>query len=167
MQESASFNPVNLYTHGGAALSTKWHLSCVPLAMPVRRCKLTCPQLDGDASAARGLPQAAPAVVTFLTRRFASPASRRDSIIGEGETLMPDYQTIFTEAIQLPVADRLRLIDELASTVPEDQPPQLSEQWLVEIERRAAELDSGAVKPDSWEEVHKRLLAIAESGGEA
>jgi len=78
---------------------------------------------------------------------------------------MPDYQTVFTEAIQLPVADRLRLIDELASTVPDDQPPQLSPEWLDEINRRAAELDSGAVKPDSWEEVHKRLLAIAESGG--
>lgn len=78
---------------------------------------------------------------------------------------MLEYQTVFTQAVQLPVSDRLRLIDELASTVPDDQPPQLSREWLDEINRRAAELDSGAVKPDSWEEVHKKLLAIAESGG--
>lgn len=80
---------------------------------------------------------------------------------------MSDYQAVFTEALQLPVTDRLRLIDELASTVPDDQPPHLSDEWLTEIERRAAELDSGAVKPDAWEEVQKRLLAIAESGGAA
>jgi hypothetical protein len=49
---------------------------------------------------------------------------------------MPDYQDILTNASQLPVDDRLRLIDDLASSVPDDQPPHLSPEWLAEIALR-------------------------------
>lgn len=80
---------------------------------------------------------------------------------------MPDYQSVFTDAVGLPVDERLRLIDELASTLPDDRPPQLSPDWLAEIDRRAAELDSGAVKPDSWDDVYRKLKSIAERGGAA
>jgi len=37
----------------------------------------------------------------------------------------------------------------LEASVPDDQPPALSEQWLAEISRRSAEIDSGAVTPKS------------------
>jgi putative addiction module component (TIGR02574 family) len=70
---------------------------------------------------------------------------------------MPDYKSILSAAAQLSVADRLRLIDELAASVPDDEPPSLSPEWLAEIERRSAELDAGAVAAVPWEEVRQRL----------
>ena len=72
---------------------------------------------------------------------------------------MTDYQTIRSAAAQLSAADRLRLIDDLASSVPDDQPPSLSDEWLAEINRRSDEIDSGATSTESWQEVRRRLLA--------
>lgn len=71
---------------------------------------------------------------------------------------MTDFDTIVSAASQLSVADRLRLIDQLAATVPDDQPPTLSQDWLVEIDRRSAEIDSGEVPIESWESVRERLF---------
>ncbi len=73
---------------------------------------------------------------------------------------MNEYESVLSAAAQLSVPDRLRLIDDLASSVPDDQPPHLSNAWLAEIEKRAAQLDSGAVQPHSWEEVQQRLQKI-------
>lgn len=71
---------------------------------------------------------------------------------------MAEYETVLAAASQLSVADRLRLLNELAATVPDDQPPALSEEWVAEIERRSAELDSGTVTPETWSEVRRRLF---------
>jgi len=71
---------------------------------------------------------------------------------------MSEYDSILSAASQLPVTDRLRLIDELASSVPDDQPPALSEAWLAEIERRSAEIDSNAIKTEPWPAVRERLF---------
>ena len=71
---------------------------------------------------------------------------------------MPDFDAIVLEASQLPVADRLRLIDQLAASVPDDQPPSLSEPWMAEIERRSKEIDSGAVSTEPWESIRTRLF---------
>ncbi|MDC0935946.1 addiction module protein [Pirellulales bacterium] len=72
---------------------------------------------------------------------------------------MPEYQDILANASQLPIDDRLRLIDELASSVPDDQPPHLSPEWLAEIARRSDEIDSGAVQTESWSVIRERLFA--------
>ena len=72
---------------------------------------------------------------------------------------MSTYEAVFSAACQLPIADRLRLIDELAASVPDDEPPALGPEWLAEIERRSAELDSGAVTTESWEVIRARLHA--------
>ena len=72
---------------------------------------------------------------------------------------MSDYESILTAASQLPVGDRLRLIDELASSVPDDQPPQLSDAWLCEIDRRSGEIDSGTVVTEAWADIRARLFA--------
>jgi putative addiction module component (TIGR02574 family) len=77
---------------------------------------------------------------------------------------MAEYESVLSAAFELTVPERLRLIDELASTVPDDQPPHLSEAWLAEIERRVAELESGAVEGDSWEDVQQRLQRITGRG---
>ena len=71
---------------------------------------------------------------------------------------MLDYDAIVSEAAQLPVADRLRLIDQLAASVPDDQPPSLTEQWMVEINRRSKEIDSGEVTTEPWESIRGRLF---------
>ena len=72
---------------------------------------------------------------------------------------MPEYQDILTNASQLPISDRLRLIDDLASSVPDDHPPQLSQEWIAEINRRSEELDAGTVETESWTTIRERLFA--------
>ncbi len=72
---------------------------------------------------------------------------------------MSDYQDILTHASQLPIDDRLRLIDDLASSVPDDHPPRLSPRWFSEINRRSAEIDAGAVETESWSVIRERLFA--------
>jgi putative addiction module component (TIGR02574 family) len=71
---------------------------------------------------------------------------------------MTQFDSILSAASQLPVADRVRLIDALAATVPDDCLPALSGEWLAEIERRSAEIDSGAVSPIAWEQVREDLF---------
>jgi len=72
---------------------------------------------------------------------------------------MSNYESVLSAAAQLPVDERLRLIDELASSVPDDQPPQLSEAWLREIDRRSHEIDSGVVVTENWADIRARLFA--------
>lgn len=71
---------------------------------------------------------------------------------------MPDFESIWSAASELPLPDRLRLIDELASTVPDDRPLLLSAEWLAEIERRSAPIDAGVIETESWATVRERLL---------
>ncbi len=71
---------------------------------------------------------------------------------------MLDFDTIVSEASKLPVADRLRLIDRLSESVPDDQPPTLSGIWLTEIDRRSKEIDSGAVATEPWVSIRSRLF---------
>ena len=66
---------------------------------------------------------------------------------------MPDYKDLLAEAAQLPVADRIQLIEALWDSFPEDSLPPLSDAWLEEIQRRSAEFDSRAVPAIAWEEV--------------
>jgi putative addiction module component (TIGR02574 family) len=66
---------------------------------------------------------------------------------------------VLSTASKLSVDDRLRLIDDLASSVPDNQPPHLSEEWLTEIRRRSDEIDSGIVQSESWPVIRDRLLA--------
>ena len=71
---------------------------------------------------------------------------------------MADYQALLAEAAQLPVADRIQLIEAIWDSVPESALPPLSEEWLDEIKRRSAEFDAGKVRPVPWEEVRAAAL---------
>ena len=71
---------------------------------------------------------------------------------------MTEYDSVLAAAVKMPVGDQLRLIDELAAALSDDQPPSLSPQWLAEIERRTSELDAGQVTPESWPQVRQRLF---------
>lgn len=71
---------------------------------------------------------------------------------------MSDYQSVRSAAAELPVGDQLRLIDDLAASMPDDQPPTLSEEWLAELEQRSAEIDGGSARTESWSDVRQRLM---------
>ena len=70
---------------------------------------------------------------------------------------MSDYQSILLAASELPVADRLRLVDALSASVPDDQPTSLSAEWLSEIDRRSDEIDKSAVQSIAWTDVRREL----------
>jgi len=71
---------------------------------------------------------------------------------------MSEYRDVLSAASQLPLADRLRLIEDLASSVPDDQPPALPGIWLEEIAKRSNEIDAGTVELESWSTIRERLF---------
>jgi len=62
---------------------------------------------------------------------------------------------LLAEAAQLPIADRILLIEALWDSVPEGSLPPLNGEWLAEINRRSAEFDAGAVQAVPWERVRR------------
>jgi putative addiction module component (TIGR02574 family) len=56
---------------------------------------------------------------------------------------MSDFESLLADANQLPVGERVQLIEALWDTVPPDSLPPLSDEWLAEIARGSAEFDSG------------------------
>ena len=71
---------------------------------------------------------------------------------------MSDYDSLLSDASQLPLDARIQLIEALWETVPEDAARQLSDEWLAEIERRSAEYDAGYVQPIPWEGIRADAL---------
>jgi putative addiction module component (TIGR02574 family) len=74
---------------------------------------------------------------------------------------MSDYADVLTVASQLPVNDRLQLIEDLWSSVPAESLPPLSDEWQAEIQRRSAEFDAGLVKGIPWEQIRAEALRRA------
>jgi len=72
---------------------------------------------------------------------------------------MSTIDALLADAAQLPVADRLELIDALWDTLPDEALPPLSEEWMAEIQRRSAELAAGTAKTIPWEVVQSEALA--------
>ena len=82
----------------------------------------------------------------------------RAKVIRYRADTMSNFESVFSEASRLPVNERLRLIDALASTMPDDRVPQLSKDWLAEIDRRSREIDSGNVPTEDWNDIRSRLF---------
>ncbi len=72
---------------------------------------------------------------------------------------MADFNSVFHAAQQLPEDDRLRLIDALWDTVPDNAETPFSNEWKHEIERRLAELKSGTAKTVPWSQIRDEALA--------
>jgi putative addiction module component (TIGR02574 family) len=64
---------------------------------------------------------------------------------------------LFEEAMRLAPEERAALIRFLIDTLDAESEEDAEGAWRVEIERRIAELDSGAVEAISWEELRARL----------
>jgi putative addiction module component (TIGR02574 family) len=64
---------------------------------------------------------------------------------------------IFRTALTLPEAERADLIGALIDSLDAESEAGVEEAWRMEIERRARELDSGAVQSIPWDTVKERL----------
>ena len=65
---------------------------------------------------------------------------------------------LFEKASALSEKERATLAGLLIESLESEVDPDVEEAWRVEIERRLAELDSGAVKTVPWELVKAKLL---------
>jgi putative addiction module component (TIGR02574 family) len=74
---------------------------------------------------------------------------------------MPEFASVFAAASQLPVQDRLQLIQALEDTLPEDVNWPLSAEWVEEINRRSDEYDAGQAQLVPWEEIRDAALRRA------
>lgn len=72
---------------------------------------------------------------------------------------MSTITALLANAAQLPVADRLELIDAIWATLPDEALPPLSDEWMDEIRKRSAELAAGTAKTVSWEVVRSEAMA--------
>lgn len=70
-----------------------------------------------------------------------------------------DFNEIFREAATLPEHDRATLAGLLIESLEGEPDSGVEAAWAVEIQKRVAEVESGAVKTVPWEEVQQRLLA--------
>jgi putative addiction module component (TIGR02574 family) len=64
---------------------------------------------------------------------------------------------LFEEAMRLDPEERVALTGLLIESLEPVSEEGVEEAWLAEIERRMAELDSGAVQTIPWEELRSRL----------
>jgi putative addiction module component (TIGR02574 family) len=64
---------------------------------------------------------------------------------------------LFEEAIRLDPEERATLMRLLVDTLDAESDEGVEDAWRVEIERRMAELDAGAVQTVPWEELRARL----------
>jgi putative addiction module component (TIGR02574 family) len=64
---------------------------------------------------------------------------------------------LFEEAMRLDPEERATLVRLLIEAFDAEVEEGVEDAWRVEIERRMAELDSGAVETIPWEEVRARL----------
>jgi putative addiction module component (TIGR02574 family) len=69
-----------------------------------------------------------------------------------------DLKELFREAAQLPEEDRATLAGLLLESIEPGPEPDVEAAWAAEIQRRAAEVDSGAVETILWEDVRKELF---------
>lgn len=64
---------------------------------------------------------------------------------------------IFRVALTLPESERAELIEALLESLDSEVEAGVEAAWRLEIERRAEELDSGAVQSIPWDVVRERL----------
>jgi len=71
-----------------------------------------------------------------------------------------NLQKIENEALHLPKGERALLIQKLVLSFDMPTPQELREDWLVESQSRAKELDEGLVTPISSDEVLQKARAL-------
>lgn len=69
---------------------------------------------------------------------------------------MSTFDDVLDAAQNLAPSDRIRLIDALWDTVPPEEWPAPSDEWVAEVQRRSAEYDAGRMSASPWPEVRQR-----------
>lgn len=75
------------------------------------------------------------------------------------------YDEVLRTAQSLTETDRVRLVEELLGSLSPANAAPLDDVWLAEIDRRSAEIDSGAVQTIPWVEVRRRARERAKLNG--
>lgn len=78
---------------------------------------------------------------------------------------MTSYEAVLNDATQLPVEQRVQIIDALWETVPEEAALSLSPEWMDEIERRSSAYEAGEMETFTWEQVRTEARRRAEMNG--
>ena len=69
-------------------------------------------------------------------------------------------EELLERAMELPTEDRLQLAEALLTSVEPTSSLPFDAEWITEAKRRAARVDSGEGKTDSWAEVKQRARTI-------
>ena len=71
-------------------------------------------------------------------------------------------EELLKEALKLSPEARATLAGSLIESLDDEIDKDAEEAWRFELERRMAELDSGAMRPIPWSEARKRILTLTE-----
>lgn len=74
-------------------------------------------------------------------------------------------QELFEEAMRLDPQERAALTGLLIESLEPESEQGVEQAWVAEIERRMAEVDSGAVQTIPWEELRARLYGGSSASG--
>jgi len=72
--------------------------------------------------------------------------------------MIPDFDTLFRKATQLPERDRGALAGLLIETLDPAAEPDVEVAWSEEIGRRVAEVDNGTLETIHWSVVREELF---------
>jgi len=67
--------------------------------------------------------------------------------------MVAQTQEVMQAALQLPDDDRFEIVRRLIDSLPPQFELEVDDDWVVELERRAAEIDSGTATTISWDEL--------------
>ncbi len=76
--------------------------------------------------------------------------------------MSPKSAELFKQALELSVEERADLAAQILESLDASDDPSVQAAWQAEIERRMADVDSGAVKPISLDEFQRRLKSTLE-----
>jgi len=76
--------------------------------------------------------------------------------------MSPKSAELFKQALELSVEERADLAAQILESLEASDDPSVQAAWQAEIERRMADVDSGAVKPISLDEFQRRLKSSLE-----
>jgi putative addiction module component (TIGR02574 family) len=67
-------------------------------------------------------------------------------------------RSVITEALKLPEADRLEVVEALYDSLDGPTDPDIDAAWAAEIQRRIASIDAGEGKMIPWEKVRRQMI---------
>ena len=71
---------------------------------------------------------------------------------------MTTFESVLTAACQMSVNERLRLLDEIAATLPEDLPIRSDDELRSVVARRSQEVIAGIAVTEDWRDIRRQAL---------